>query len=90
MYRNDGLGFGSTETGYFFYFKQGTLETREFNLPDRLANRTVDINIEGTNNSDVWLYKVNSSTGQILESWLQVENIYGSSSQEEGASRKLF
>jgi len=90
LYRNDGLGFGSTETGYFFYFKQGALETREFNLPERIANRTVDINIEGINNSDVWLYKINSSTGAIIEPWAQVENIYGNTTQDEGDTRKVF
>jgi hypothetical protein len=53
LFRNDQLGFSSANTGYFFLFKQGTLQNQDFNLADRVSNRTVDINIEGVNNTDV-------------------------------------
>jgi hypothetical protein len=91
LYRNDNLGFGSKDTGYFFYFKQGSLQSRDFNLSERLANRTVDINIDGVNDDDIWLYKLNSRTQQVNEQWTEVENIYGSSEQQTNtAQRKLF
>jgi len=91
LYRDDGLGFGSTNTGYFFSFKQGALQSRDFNLNEKISNRTVDINIDGINSTDIWLYKVNSTTGDIEEVWTEVSNIYGSSRvQEVGANRKLF
>ena len=90
LYRNDNLGFGSINTGYFFHFKQGTLQSRDFNLSERIANRTVDINIDGVNNSDVWLYKLNSRTSQVTDLWNLVENIYGSEEQTTAAERKLF
>ena len=32
FYRQDGKGAGSSNPGFFFYFKQGTLETSEFQL----------------------------------------------------------
>ena len=47
LYRNDQLGYQSANTGYFFAFKQGTLQNQDFNLAERIANRTVNINIEG-------------------------------------------
>ena len=90
LYRNDGLGFGSSNTGYFFYFKQGALQTREFNLPEKIDNRTVDININGVNNNDIWLYKINPSSGDITESWTQVDNIYTNQNQNSANNRKFF
>jgi len=91
LYRNDGLGFASNNTGYFFYFKQGKLENRDFVLSEKIANRTVDINIEGINNSDVWLYKVNNNTGAVIEEWNEVESIFSSNnSQTLTSERKYF
>jgi hypothetical protein len=58
LYRNDQLGFQSANTGYFFAFKQGTLQNQDFNLAERIANRTVNINIEGVNNEDRWLFQL--------------------------------
>ncbi len=45
LYRNDQLGYQSANTGYFFAFKQGTLQNQDFNLAERIANRTVNINM---------------------------------------------
>ena len=52
MFRNDRLGYQSANNGWFFLFKQGTLLNQDFNLSERVANRTVNINIEGVNNED--------------------------------------
>ena len=90
LYRNDNLGFGSINTGYFFHFKQGTLQSRDFNLSEKISNRTVDVNIDGVNNSDVWLYKLNARTQQVTDLWTLVENIYGSEEQTTANERKLF
>ena len=38
FYRQDGKGASSNNTGSFFYFKQGALETVEFNLNNALSN----------------------------------------------------
>ena len=69
LYRNDKLGFASKDTGFFFHFKQGTLINKDFTLSDRIANRNVDINTEGVNNSDVWLYELDKTTGTVLSEW---------------------
>jgi hypothetical protein len=75
LYRNDQLGFGSGDTGFFFLFKQGVLLNQDFNLSEALPNRTVDINIEGINNQDYWLYKLDD-VGSIAGEWTYTENIY--------------
>lgn len=50
LYRNDKLGYGSNNTGFFFYFKQGSLQSYDFNLSQKINNQVVDINnIEGVN-----------------------------------------
>lgn len=81
LYRNDGLGFGSANTGYFFLFKQGVLQSQDFNLPERLSNRLVDINIEGVNNRDVWLYQTDD-VGTFQAQWKYVENIYTAATEQ--------
>ena len=91
LYRNDKLGFASENTGFFFYFKQGTLTNKDFTLSDRIANRNVDINTEGVNNNDVWLYELNKTTGAVLSQWDEVKSIYAPiTKQTETSVRKYF
>ena len=37
-YRTDGSGDSSNNTGFFFLFKQGTLQTQEFNVDTAITN----------------------------------------------------
>jgi hypothetical protein len=84
------LGFASANTGYFFLFKQGTLQNQDFNLADRVSNRTVDINIEGVNNTDVWLYQLDN-VGSIATEWTYVPSVYGAAAEQTSpGSRPLF
>jgi len=81
LYRNDNLGYGSANTGFFMYFKQGTLRSQSFSLSQKISNQVVDINTEGINDADTWLFKVDSVTGELTE-WIQVDNIYNNSLTE--------
>lgn len=91
MYRNDKLGFASANTGFFFHFKQGTLTNKDFTISDRIANRNIDINTEGVNNNDVWLYELDKTTGAVLNEWDEVNNIYAPiTKQSETSKRKYF
>lgn len=81
LFRNDELGFASANTGYFFLFKQGVLQNQDFNLPERVANRTVNINIEGVNNTDRWLYQLDN-LGNIATEWTFVESVYGAAIEQ--------
>ena len=77
LYRNDKLGYGSENTGFFFLFKQGTLNDQTFSIADRLSNRSVNINIEGINEEDVWLFE---NKDEVLTEWRKVDNIYAQDS----------
>jgi hypothetical protein len=91
LYRNDKLGFTSKDTGFFFHFKQGTLTNKDFTLNDRIANRNVDINVEGINSNDVWLYELDKVTGSVLNEWEEVQNIYAPiAKQTDSTERKFF
>ena len=81
LYRNDQLGYGSGNTGFFFLFKQGVLLNQDFNLAEALSNRTVDINIDGINNQDYWLYKLDD-VGSISSEWTYTENIYSAAVEQ--------
>jgi hypothetical protein len=90
LYRNDGLGFGSDNTGFFFLFKQGVLQSQDFNLAEAIPNRTVNINIEGVNETDHWLYKIDN-VGSIESEWTYVNNIFaGAVEQLSPDQRKLY
>lgn len=76
LYRNDNQGNASNNTGYFFFFKQGTLNSLDFSITENLPNRLVNINFDNINNSDVWLYALTSG-GNLSELWKQVPAING-------------
>lgn len=71
LYKNDNLGNGSVNTGFFMYFKQGTLKNLDFNLEESIPNRVFNVNIDNINNSDIWLYSVDAN-GQLGTLWKQV------------------
>lgn len=93
LYRSDQLGYGSPNTGWFFYFKQGSLQNFTFNLPQQIANQSIPIgNIQGINNTDTWLYQISADNGS-LGQWTQVENIYANAwlqNTAEGSQRTIF
>jgi len=89
LYRNDQLGYQSANNGFFFFFKQGTLQNQDFNLAERIANRTVNINIEGVNNEDRWLFQLDN-LGNINKEWTYTENIYSSAAEQTATLRPIF
>ncbi|VVC05057.1 Uncharacterised protein [uncultured archaeon] len=84
LYLNDDLGYSSQNTGYFLYFKQGLLSSQAFSLSSALPNTTLNLTATGVNNTDVWLYQVNSDG--TLSQWVQVDSIYNS----ENNSQNIF
>jgi hypothetical protein len=90
LFRNDSLGFNSANTGYFFLFKQGVLQSQDFNLADRVSNRSVPINIEGCNNDDHWLYQLDD-VGNVASEWQFVESVYAAAAEQtEPGVRRLY
>ena len=76
LYRNDNLGNGSINTGFFVYFKQGSLATQDFNLQQSLPNRVVSVNYNNINNKDVWLYQLDVN-GSPSTAWSSVPAVAG-------------
>ncbi|MEI6801451.1 MAG: hypothetical protein WCO04_19870, partial [Pseudomonadota bacterium] len=81
LFRNDQLGFSAANTGYFFYFKQGVLQNQDFNLGERVSNRTVPINIEGVNNQDRWLFQLDN-VGNIQYEWKFVQSVFAAATEQ--------
>jgi len=76
VYRNDGKGPGSQNTGFYLMFKQGSLELADFSIDVPTTNEKVSVDSPNINNEDVWLYKLNSA-GVQLDEWTQVSNLIG-------------
>ena len=76
IYKNDTRGFNSINTGFFFYFKQGTLQTLDFNVDEALPNRVVEVDVNGIENNDVWLYELDSN-GNEETLWTKIPAITG-------------
>ena len=89
LFRNDQLGFSSANTGYFFLFKQGTLQNTDFNLAERISNRTVNINVEGVNNMDRWLFQLDN-VGNVNREWAYVESVYAAAAEQTVALRPIY
>jgi len=89
LYRNDMRGYGSPNTGFFFYFKQGTIQNFDFNLSQAISNQIVPIgSIENINNTDTWLYQFNNNGTRTP--WIQVENVYANAHLQTESSKRLI
>lgn len=76
IYRNDGLGLNSVNTGFFVMFKQGNLDFRDFNYTTPIENRFEDVEIANINETDVYLQEINSN-GLVLNKWEKIPNTIG-------------
>lgn len=76
IYRNDGKGNASQNTGFFLHFKQGVLNQGTFQITQPSTNETVDIDAININNSDIWLYRLDQN-GLESEYWKQVPSLEG-------------
>lgn len=74
LYRNDNLGNGSNNTGFFLYFKQGALQSIDINFQESLPNRVYSLNVNNINNSDIWLYSLDKN-GNFGAQWTQVPSV---------------
>ena len=76
VYRNDSTGPGSSNTGFFLMFKQGTLALADFGIGVPPPNEKIAIDAADINNDDVWLFSLNSAGAQ-LEEWTKVSTLVG-------------
>jgi hypothetical protein len=76
LFRDDGQGPGSTNTGFFMHFRQGKLEDGTFSITNPTPNQIIEIDTSNINDSDVWLYSIDSN-GFETELWTKLEAVTG-------------
>ena len=92
LYRTDGEGNASANTGFFVGFKQGRVNNLNFTVGERLPNRIVGLNLNDINNDDVWLFET-SDAGGVIEEWEQVQVLRDSNivyNDISAENRKIF
>jgi len=88
LFKDDGKGPSSSNTGFFCMFKQGSLDSGQFVVNNPTTNQIIDIDATNINNDDVWLYKLDSS-GQEAEYWTKVEAVEGNNVIYNSISKKV-
>ena len=76
IYKNDGKGYGSANTGFFMYMKEGAIAYQDFNFDQPVEDRTVDIDVSNINNTDVWVQEI-SGTGLVQTAWTKSPALSG-------------
>lgn len=76
VYRSDGNGNSSANTGFFVYFKQGTLQKEDFGISEPIENRTIYLDTSNINETDVWVQSVDD-LGSIISDgeWTRVGHV---------------
>ena len=74
LYRNDGTGNGSNNTGFFVYWKQGTLNYEHKVITQKIENYSIEVNSENINEYDVWFEELDSSNGLVKNIWTKIPN----------------
>ena len=77
IYSDDGHGASSPRTGFFFNFVQGSLQTATFSITNPTANQQIDIATRSINDTDVWLYSLDSKTGLESDLWSKIPTLSG-------------
>jgi hypothetical protein len=88
LYRDNGQGPGSNTTGFFAQFRQGTMQRGDFNIDSAVPNQKVDIDAENINQTDVWLYKLDSN-GREGELWNKVDAVEGNNVVFNSLNKKI-
>lgn len=85
IYRNDGNGFSSPNTGFFLMFKQGTLKFEDYLFTKQVESRVQNVNVANINELDVWVQQI-ADNGVVTKHWTKAptaQNImYNSVSQQ--------
>jgi hypothetical protein len=88
VYKNDGAGPGSANTGFFLMFKQGTLELADFSIPVPTTNEKIAVDATNINNDDVWLFSLTSTAAQLSE-WSKVSSLVGNNIAYNSISQNI-
>jgi hypothetical protein len=76
VFRRDGNGFASANTGFFLYFKQGNLQFQDYQLSVPVPNRIIDVNASNVNQTDIWVQNIDTN-GLVTTEWTRVPSVNG-------------
>jgi hypothetical protein len=88
IYRDNGQGPSSSNTGFFMHFRQGAMQRSDFSIDFPVPNQKVNIDTENINQTDIWLYKLNSQN-QEDELWTRVDSVEGNNVIYNSLSKKI-
>lgn len=88
LYRDDGAGPGSVNTGFFCHFRQGTLQNADFKIENPSNNQIVSLDVENINNEDLWLYQLDSN-GNEQNLWTKVDSVEGNNVVYNSVSKNI-
>lgn len=88
IYKNDNRGAGSSNTGFFVHFRQGTLSMSSFTIDNPVPNEIVGVNAPNINDNDVWLWQINSA-GNYDTLWDKVSSLVGNNVIYNSISSKI-
>ena len=88
LYRDDGQGAGSSNTGFFAHFRQGRLDQGNFTVNNPSTNQVVALDAINVNNTDTWLYKLDN-IGNESELWNKVDAIEGNNIVYNSLSKNI-
>ena len=88
LYRDDGQGAGSSNTGFFCHFRQGRLDQGNFSVTNPSTNQVVALDAVNVNNSDIWLYKLDN-IGNETELWNKVDAVEGNNIVYNSLSKNI-
>lgn len=90
LYNNDYNGLASPATGFFLYFKQGSLKYQDFNFNENVQMQRVNLNDANINDEDIWVQEVDQN-GYTLEDWKAVKAPYNIIyNNEDLTERKIY
>ena len=92
IYRNDGQGNNSANTGFFVYFKQGNLQFEDFDISVPISNRILEIGDTGINDIDVYVQEIDQQ-GLVIDQWTKVPAVDGNNvifNNLENNQRNIF
>lgn len=74
LYRNDGSGNTSENTGFFVYWKQGRLGSQVYKYSEKIENNSIEVPDKNINQSDVWFQEINVNDGKatVIENWTKI------------------
>jgi hypothetical protein len=76
VFKNDSQGYSSANTGFFLNFTEGSLNHGTFTITQPRTNELVNLDIQGINESDVWVYQTDSN-GYASVLWEKVPSVEG-------------